>query len=638
MPPTPRPAAPPAAAAASKATIPATSKPAPGTAPPAPPAPAKPAAATTAQPAPQPATAPQPAAAKPAADGNGAAPTADKPAAGPATIDFKCPQCDAAIKIDIALSGKMAPCPECSRIVRVPLPRKKQPTDWRNVPTGPSLARTDTEPAPDGAWGSATTVSTVSRQALLEADAATVSREPWTRWQKIKWAAISAATVLVVGASIMGVMNYWSDTQQDKALREAMRNIDGLKNDPLGAAEIHRAIGEYSIRAGGDAVPVGHDHVQAAVAKLAPAEHSSERDALLTDIALLQVDLIPDQAAIDKAQMRIEAERLQERSFKDLERTFSLISAAEGRAEALRQVTRKLHARKMGEQAQRLVGEGGGDRAGAMATVGLELWRVGEVKPATAMAQLLLKNRAEAKEKETKDAKQKDKPPAAALVALCVVLKRPQEEIDKLKPAFGDEFSWRLGQIQGLALLGDWEKARGEKANLKGDPLDPLYADAVLIEAGMDKNPAGNTDLEQAGAWLLTDEGKEAPARWSPESKRPDPSWVLLRLTQLALKAGKPDLAGTFAAAVPNPQLRGRAKLEMLRARLAMTSEVASTDWANDVDESKKLPAYPQACEAIARHNAKHGQGSATMKAIGGWEELLRSFGFVGVALGLQEK
>src|SRR5262249_17067892 len=152
----------------------------------------------------------------------------------------------------------------------------------------------------------------------------------------------------------------------------------------------------WSIRTGGDAVESGHDYVQTAVANLKDAQPSNERDALLIDIAVLQVDLIPDQAEIDKAKNKNKAEQLKESAFRALERTFSLTTGAEARAEALLQVTHKLLAKKMGEQAQRLVGDGGGSRDELLAAFGLELCRAGHtqagpegerlVKAATALA------------------------------------------------------------------------------------------------------------------------------------------------------------------------------------------------------------------------------------------------------------
>jgi hypothetical protein len=634
MPPTAKPAgAPPAAAATGKATMPAAPKPAGA---PTPPAPAKPAAAAaaTARPAPQPPAAPV---SKPAAEGNGAPPSPDKaaaPAAAPATVDFKCPQCDEAIKIDIALAGKMAPCPECRRIVRVPLPTKKQPTDWRNVPTGPSLARTDTEPVPDGAWGSAS-ASTVSREAMREAEKAT-AREPWTRGQKIKYGAISAAVVALVVAIIMGVTSFSSGSLQDKALREAMRTIPA--DNALAAAEIHRAIGEYSLRAGGEAIPIGRQHLNIGIAKLTPATPDNERDVLLTDIALLQVELIPDDEQLKKAKIQQSARDEQDRAFLDLKRTLSLIVAPDARAMALRQVTQKLHGKSLAKRADFLARET--DDGTEVAIVGLELWRLGQTQPATGIVDLLLKKYAPpAKDKEPKgkEAKKKGKTPPAALVALCVVLKKPQEEMDKLNTAFGDQFSWQLGQIHGLALLGEFEKARAEKANLQG--LDQLYAFAALA-AGDAKNPAATAALEEAAKWLADQDQEKLNA---PAANRPDPSWTLLGLTQLAIAAGKPDLASAFAAAVPDTQLRGRAKLAILRDKLAKTSARADESLANDVEMKDSSgttvhpPAQALAKEAIARHNVKVLGGSTVFKEIAGWPAQ-QPFGYVGVALGLQEK
>src|SRR6516164_3158746 len=38
------------------------------------------------------------------------------------TIDFNCPNCDEAIQMSTDLGGKQAPCPECRRIIKVPMP------------------------------------------------------------------------------------------------------------------------------------------------------------------------------------------------------------------------------------------------------------------------------------------------------------------------------------------------------------------------------------------------------------------------------------------------------------------------------------------------------------------------------------
>ena len=63
--------------------------------------------------------------------------------------------CTETIQMPVELEGKQGPCPECRRIVKVPLREKKDPKDWRKVRTGvPSGAKVD-EPAPEGTWDAA---------------------------------------------------------------------------------------------------------------------------------------------------------------------------------------------------------------------------------------------------------------------------------------------------------------------------------------------------------------------------------------------------------------------------------------------------------------------------------------------------
>src|SRR5262245_15474916 len=49
------------------------------------------------------------------------------------TIKFQCAFCDEMVEVSAELGGKQTPCPECRRIVKVPLPEKKEPLDWRKV-------------------------------------------------------------------------------------------------------------------------------------------------------------------------------------------------------------------------------------------------------------------------------------------------------------------------------------------------------------------------------------------------------------------------------------------------------------------------------------------------------------------------
>src|SRR5262245_43526259 len=40
-----------------------------------------------------------------------------------ATFEFECPQCGESVKMGREFAGKNAPCPECRRIIKVPLPK-----------------------------------------------------------------------------------------------------------------------------------------------------------------------------------------------------------------------------------------------------------------------------------------------------------------------------------------------------------------------------------------------------------------------------------------------------------------------------------------------------------------------------------
>ena len=47
------------------------------------------------------------------------------------TIEFVCSYCDTKVAVAADLAGKQTSCPECRRIVKVPLPKKADPKDWR---------------------------------------------------------------------------------------------------------------------------------------------------------------------------------------------------------------------------------------------------------------------------------------------------------------------------------------------------------------------------------------------------------------------------------------------------------------------------------------------------------------------------
>ena len=172
-------------------------------------------------------TIPKPAAAPANVEELVAAALTEKPAAAtapapPPTVDFTCFYCDAELKIDASLAGKQTPCPECKHIIKVPLLVKDQPKDWRAAETaGPTGARRDVGPAPEGAWGSTTSAGVVSRQALAEAGAIPKAPEPRSLWRMILLAGASVTVVGLLAAGGWFGWNWYVQGRQDQMMAHA---------------------------------------------------------------------------------------------------------------------------------------------------------------------------------------------------------------------------------------------------------------------------------------------------------------------------------------------------------------------------------------------------------------------------------
>jgi DNA-directed RNA polymerase subunit M/transcription elongation factor TFIIS len=59
--------------------------------------------------------------------------TVAAPAKEKAPIKFQCRYCDEEVEVSGDLAGKQTPCPECRRIIKVPLSAKTEPKDWRKA-------------------------------------------------------------------------------------------------------------------------------------------------------------------------------------------------------------------------------------------------------------------------------------------------------------------------------------------------------------------------------------------------------------------------------------------------------------------------------------------------------------------------
>lgn len=86
------------------------------------------------------------------------------------TIKFECTFCSEPVEVGLELAGKRHPCPSCSRIVQIPVPKVQAASDWRRKSHFSSAVKTTIEKGPEGAWDVSTSKG-VSREALEEADA-----------------------------------------------------------------------------------------------------------------------------------------------------------------------------------------------------------------------------------------------------------------------------------------------------------------------------------------------------------------------------------------------------------------------------------------------------------------------------------
>jgi hypothetical protein len=533
------------------------------------------------------------------------------------TIDFECPQCGEPVKLARELAGKNAPCPECRRIIKVPLPKTKDPADWRKkddtLPTG---ARRDTEPAPEGAW-EPSRAKGVSAEALTQAGVIQKKKKPGlTRSQKVTRILVGSAAAVVVLVGCLFAWSAWAHTKQDTLVLAAADTAEKGKSKEA-AAEANRAAGEYFIRTGSrDAAEKAQQRFARARDLLEKSPAGAGRDAMLADLLVSQADLGgSDEEASRGARLKWGP------ALEELKKTLSHVSSAAGRLHAVRLVGRRLIARGRVEDAGKLAAQVGGNKGAegadpealyegpeALAVLGIELFRAGQKELAGQLA-----DRAARLYNPQPGGAGPERPPLApAAVALCLALGKPGPGPGQ---AENDKERFLVGQAAGLAMKGDAAAARQVKAEKPEGRLQVLTA---LAEA------TGDLADVDAAAGLLDGEPNEKPA----------PPWLVYRLVQVAAaKPGAADRALKLADHVGDPDLKVMAQLLVVRGRLEGSGEKAGDNVLTGIDTGPLAQALGR--EALARHNARHDGG--TLKAVEGWDESVRPFGLLGAVLGGQD-
>jgi hypothetical protein len=554
----------------------------------------------------------------------------DEPKATPpaeqAAIIFKCYYCDEEVRVGADLAGKQTPCPECRRIIKVPFLEKKQPKDWRKMDGRlPAGARSDL-PVPEGAWETGSVG--VSRQALAEAQAIPQIRRRWTVGQWITRATAGIAGVLLIGSAVWMVVHGLALSRQNRALAKALQYLEPAgKLSPETTAEIHRGAGAYYLRTSNrGCVAEARNHFQQARAAILQAANVEpvERDAFLIELALAQVDLGGEKPEVDN-----ETRLPWEEANKELRQTWQTVTSPEGRAEALRLVTRKLLAKNQGNFAPALATLFPDESSELLAVVGLEMYSAKQEPMAEMLANQASQNLAPQAQPQAGEAKPPAGQPAPSLIALWLALGKPEKAAAAPSaPEAGKEAGSviLIGNVTGLVYQGKLDQAR-DRIRSATVPQDRFLAWIALATAAEENGQASAARPELEDALNLLE------GEWK---NRPVPPWQVLRLARVGAKAGLEERVQAVARLIGDASSRGRMQLEVLRGRLAANKDRTDDSWIQIVDAN--TPAHAKALELLARHSARLGTGSAMQKTTESWEEKLQPFGYLGVALGLQDR
>lgn len=547
-----------------------------------------------------------------------------------AEIELECPYCFEEIKFEAVLAGKRAPCPECTRILEVPKLEKTNKKDWRNVRTDvPSGAAVADEPPPDGAWD--TRKGKVSEEAMLKAGAIKEARPPVTTRDWVRRGVLTALVLGVMIGSTLFVLNWLQSGRIEDALEQAMQGISAEqqkanKLTPEQVAAVHLTAGKFHLATGelNSVKPAEGNNGswnQFSLARQNLFNRSTvESDLLLSDLAVAQIGL-----GGNADQVR-DGKRLSwERTLNEIAQTLRGIKVAEQRALATRRVARQLIAMGQVNLAKGLgtaviplplitIPDSDAPRPEKpdhrgfeiVAVIAQELQRAGKSPDAKDMAQQIIGSYPELGEM--------DKPVLPSMTPTIVAACRAF--LDQLPPTDPkDKQIVAIGEVIAKAWKGDVATAL-QDAEVLATPAHRFEGYLGIAEA------TGDSTAVQSAYGLLSGGLKD---RISP--------WYGFHLFEAA-RNGKTqkDQLPTLIGAVEHPALGAWCHLQIARAAVSGSADAVSTDLLKDFKGSL---AYDVGLIEISRHNASRTDMEDTVEE---WEAGKKPFGFIGIALGLQEQ
>lgn len=506
------------------------------------------------------------------------------------TIDFECAFCGEALKLPFELGGKMTPCPECKKIIKVPAPKVEKPKDWRDKQTtGPSMALSSQQEQLDDAWGTEQK-GKVSREAMEEAGALPETAQPLgvTGWiRRGIWTAVVVGVVFL----LFSVGRNAAITKAEKThlakVQEALPKLDALHK-----AEVFRAEGEIAVgnRRSEDAKK-RFIAARGAVPVVGPKDELAtiyEHDLFLIRLALSQIEM--GGSGKDVLQENKNRPRIDWKDGtvqKEIQQTLKAIYKVDAVKSALRDLTTRLIEKEKLEVAAEILAGQAGERPPVKAQfVGLLLKR-GDDKAAEALLQ----------------------PPDLKFVA---------DSLARVAYTEGNARNGKYGAAHDIAIA---------KGALPGPRLEACVAGAVIA-----LTDSKSKDGAKEALLFITSAVEIYTKEVAKDSKEKVP-WPVLELIRVAGRTEARDAIKDLAAKLP-PPFRPRAQLDLYVADLEKPP-AANATVIDDIGEDK-CPLRCFGWEAFARYHAR--QGHSGNVRFDPETEAYWPFLHLGLALGEQER
>lgn len=559
-------------------------------------------------------------------------------------IKLTCGGCEHTWDVPWAMQGKNVLCPECRTRQRVPEQKQAKAADWRDPnATGPSGRKIEKL---EGVVASTTDSRYVSGETLRASGAVEDNIEPRPRWHYFAGAGTILAVVLGIGFGVFTLMQSRKESKQQVYMEEALADFQDLKESPIPTAEqpmyrviLSLAAAEYALRQNDPArLKEALNHFARARQDLDAAPRSLERDVLLSELALAQINLggndeqvgqqtrirwLPQPARDARAKAEGKIHNVQD----ELRQTFTEMrkpdktSDREVRFHTVRRLARELAKRGQPEvlsEALLTQAFAEEERAQALAEVSVETLKVtGDQERARIAAENL------------KAAVQPIPRAAPWAQAIWEFVDPPVKGVIAADPpsAAGPISDGTRQAFTVLALLRNQTSEALELAKRPGSPGDRARTLALVAEWSPDPAPA-----IEAAAEVVASRTKESPTI---------PEFTLVRLATQAGRAKMTDKVDLFVKSMQTEDGKSWARAEAFRELAAKEDKVQDESAITIPENTKDLRAgHAWGRLVLARNNARVTNNNPDAKlSYERWGKAsFRPFGLAGLALGLQDR